>query len=431
MVRSHYRQPYKSSTYASLLLAERRSAPLPLQWASLTLRFVAFLAPGWQSATDPYSTLGSATVASITKRPSGGWQARVRLNGHDTKTKTFTTRAEALAWARATEQTLSTEPPGETEAKQLAGAVLLRQGLLRYQDEITPRKRGARIEHYIIRGLLKDPIADLPIGKITAVDVTAWRNRRLKKVQSGTVLRAWNLLHHLFEVARREWGLAVDNPAHIARRPKPPIPRDRRLREGELEALDAACDATRTPWLKPLIYLAIDTGMRKGEILLMTWSDVNLADGHIFIPAVNTKTSKARTVPLSPRARGYLEGLTPPDLKSGSAGTKYATACKARVFPITPNAAKLSWQRTLKRAHIEDLHFHDLRHEATSRFFEMGLDTMEVAAITGHETLQLKRYTHIKTRRLVDRMAWPDDATRPQKAVSASPAVEKPTGTTV
>ena len=105
--------------------------------------------------------------------------------------------------------------------------------------------------------------------------------------------------------------------------------------------------------------------------------------------------------------------------------------CKARVFPITPNAAKLSWQRTLKRAHIEDLHFHDLRHEATSRFFEMGLDTMEVAAITGHETLQLKRYTHIKTRRLVDRMAWPDDATRPQKAVSASPAVEKPTGTTV
>ena len=121
----------------------------------------------------------------------------------------------------------------------------------------------------------------------------------------------------------------------------------------------------------------------------------------------------------------------PPDLKSGGAGAKYAAVRKARVFPITPNAAKLSWQRTLKRAHIEDLHFHDLRHEATSRFFEMGLDTMEVAAITGHETLQLKRYTHIKTRRLVDRMAWPDDATRPQKAVSASPAVEKPTGTTV
>ena len=258
-------------------------------------------------------------MASITKRPSGGWQARVRLNGHDTKTKTFTTRAEALAWARATEQTLSTETPDEAQAKQLAGAVLLRQALLRYQDEITPRKRGARIEHYIIRGFLKDPIADLPIGKITAVDVTAWRNRRLKKVQSGTVLRAWNLLHHLFEVARREWGLPVDNPTHIARRPKPPIPRDRRLHDGELEALDAACDATRTPWLKPLIYLAIDTAMRKGELLLMKWSDVNLTDGHIFIPAVNTKTSKARTVPLSPRARENLESLLPPELKHDTA----------------------------------------------------------------------------------------------------------------
>ena len=359
-------------------------------------------------------------MASITKRPSGGWQARVRLNGHDTKTKTFTTRAEALAWARATEQTLSTETPDEAQAKQLAGAVLLRQALLRYQDEITPRKRGARIERYIIRGFLKDPIADLPIGKITAVDVTAWRNRRLKKVQSGTVLRAWNLLHHLFEVARREWGLPVDNPTHIARRPKPPIPRDRRLHDGELEALDAACDATRTPWLKPLIYLAIDTAMRKGELLLMKWSDVNLTDGHIFIPAVNTKTSKARTVPISPRARENLESLMPPELKAGSASRKLAAALNKRVFPITPNAAKLSWQRTLKRANIQDLHFHDLRHEATSRFFEMGLDTMEVAAITGHETLQmLKRYTHIKTRRLVDRMAWPDDAKR-SRAVSDS-----------
>ena len=124
-------------------------------------------------------------MASITKRPWGGWQARVRLNGHATKTKTFTTRSEAVAWARATEQALATETPGEAEAKELAGVVLLRQALLRYQDEITPHKRGARIEHYIIRGLLKDPIADLPIGEITAVDVTAWRNRRLKKVGSS------------------------------------------------------------------------------------------------------------------------------------------------------------------------------------------------------------------------------------------------------
>ena len=86
-------------------------------------------------------------MASITKRPWGGWQARVRLNGRGTKTKTFTTRAEAVAWTRATEQTLTTETPGEAEAKQLADTVLLRQALLRYQEEITPRKRGARLEY--------------------------------------------------------------------------------------------------------------------------------------------------------------------------------------------------------------------------------------------------------------------------------------------
>ncbi len=363
--------------------------------------------PVTMSRAANYQGVWMATVGKF----KGNWQARVRVKGHAQRTKTFTTRAEALAWARATEQALAVETPDEVQAKQLAGTTLLSHAFLRYQDEITPRKRGARVEHYIIRGLLKDPIANLPIGKVTATDVTAWRNRRLKKVQSGTVLRAWNLLHHLFEVARREWGLPVDNPARIARRPKPPIPRDRRLHDGELEALDAACDATRTPWLKPLIYLAIDTAMRKGELLLMKWSDVNLADGHIFIPAVNTKTSKARTVPLSPRARENLDGLMPPELKLDATSRKSAAALNKRVFPITPNAAKLSWQRTVKRANIEDLHFHDLRHEATSRFFEMGLDTMEVAAITGHETLQmLKRYTHIKTRRLVERMTWPEDA---------------------
>ena len=178
----------------------------------------------------------------------------------------------------------------------------------------------------------------------------------------------------------------MDNPARIASRPKPPIPRDRRLHDGELETLDAACDATRTPWLKSLIYLAIDTAMRKGELLLIKWSDVNLTDGHIFIPAVNTKTSKARTVPLSPRARENLDGLLPPELKIDATSRKSAAALNKRVFPITPNAAKLSWQRTVKRANIEDLHFHDLRHEATSRFFEMGLD-MRALAQDGHDSV--------------------------------------------
>lgn len=123
-----------------------------------------------------YQSVLMATIGKF----KGKWQARVRLKGHAQKTKTCTTRAEALAWARATEQTLSTETPDEAQAKQLAGAVLLRQALLRYQDEITPRKRGARIEHYIIRGFLKDPIADLPIGKITAIRSVGglWRLRQ-------------------------------------------------------------------------------------------------------------------------------------------------------------------------------------------------------------------------------------------------------------
>ncbi|MHB8390364.1 MAG: site-specific integrase [Acidobacteriaceae bacterium] len=165
----------------------------------------------------------------------------------------------------------------------------------------------------------------------------------------------------------------------------------------------ASCRKAYVSWLEPPVCLAIDTAMRQGELLSLARENVDLDDGHAYISADEAKTSKARTVLLSPRNRKMLKQTA-----SAENNGKNKMTVHRRVFPLTRNAVRLAWTRTLERAGITGLRFHDLRHDATSHFFEMGLDTMEVAAITGHETLQmLKRYTRLQTRQLAPKLYWP------------------------
>lgn len=113
----------------------------------------------------------------------------------------------------------------------------------------------------------------------------------------------------------------------------------------------------------------------------LQWSDIDLKKHTAHLP--KTKNGDARTVPLSSRAIQVLQEL--PRLLDG------------RAFGTTYEGIHQGFVRAWKRAGIEDLRFHDLRHEATSRFFEKGLREMQVAAIIGHKTLQmLKRYNHLK-----------------------------------
>ncbi|MGC9208190.1 site-specific integrase, partial [Acidithiobacillus sp.] len=142
----------------------------------------------------------------------------------------------------------------------------------------------------------------------------------------------------------------------------------------------AACQIVN-PELAAIVRFALETGMRQGEIVGMTWAMVDLRRRIVHLP--DTKNGSARDVPLSSIAEQVLSAL--PRRLDGKA------------WSYTQEGLRASWRRALARAAIEDLHFHDLRHEATSRFFEKGLNPMQVAAITGHKTLQmLKRYTHLR-----------------------------------
>ena len=164
---------------------------------------------------------------------------------------------------------------------------------------------------------------------------------------------------------------------------------DRRLRQEEISAFWNAVERARAPWVKPFVVLAIETGMRRGELLSITWSDVDLSSRVVRLHL--TKNGHERTVPLTPVAVQTLSSLPTPD---------------DRVFPVTTVAVRQAWVRLVERAGIRDLRLHDLRHEAVSRFFELGLSTPEVAMISGHrDARMLMRYTHLRPAAIAAKLA--------------------------
>ncbi len=182
--------------------------------------------------------------------------------------------------------------------------------------------------------------------------------------------------------ARSEWGIDLrECPFSKVSKPKAPEPRETRLRDGEEDRLIAGCAGARNIYFKPAIEFALETAMRQDEIVGLEWAQVDL--GRRTARLLMTKNGTSRIVPLSTRAVEILIGL-PRD-------TKY-------VFQgLQSFSIKHAFVRFTKRTGLVDLHFHDLRHEAISRLVEKGLNLLEVAAISGHKTMDmLKRYTHLR-----------------------------------
>ncbi len=276
--------------------------------------------------------------------------------------------------------------PGRGASRLTLGAVLERYGTV-----VSPTKRGASVERYRLRSIARRPVARIALRKLTTADLAAYRDARLAEVAAATVNRELILLGHAIEIARREWGaLLAANPARLLRRPRAAPGRDRRLRPGEEARLLAACGIARNPSLLPVVLLALETAMRQGEIVALERAGFDAARRIIVL--ADSKNGERRVVPLSPRALAVLGALP---------------AAGLRFFPeLSAEAVKRAFIRARNRAGLPDLRFHDLRHEAVSRLFELGLTTMEVAAVTGHKTLaMLKRYTHLDAAALALKLA--------------------------
>ncbi|WP_065970455.1 site-specific integrase [Acidiferrobacter thiooxydans] len=325
-------------------------------------------------------------MAAFQKR-SGAWRALIRRRGYPPLTRTFDSKAQAETWARQIEGEMDR---GVFVSRAEAENTTLADALDRYAAEVSSSKKTANREIYTIRWWQTSALGPRSLASIRGKDIMAvLAAKEAEGAAPHTIHLYLALLSHLFTVARRAWGMeGLSNPTEFVRKPKLPQGRDRRLIDDEQIRLLNAAQAYGGE-IGAIITWAIETAMRRGEIAAMRWEHLDRKDRVLLIP--ETKNGTPRQVPLSTVALEILDGL--PRRMDG------------RVWGMRPDSISQAFERVCQAAGIEGLTFHDLRHEATSRLFEKGLNPMEVAAITGHKTLQmLKRYTHLKAKDLVGRL---------------------------
>lgn len=243
--------------------------------------------------------------------------------------------------------------------------------------------RSLHTQKYTL-AILKEEFGKRKLRSITYGDISRFRTLRIntptiyKKPRSvTTVNRELEVLRNMFNYAFRE-GWLLRNPFTSG----PPLiqkahekKRERILTEPEEELLLAACVGRRTH-LKPMIICALDTGMRRGEIITLSWQDVDLESRLVNIKAYHTKTEQERTLALTERLYNELMALS-----AASSGQP-----DKLVFGVTNNI-KRSFGSACKTAGIEGLRFHDLRHTFATRLIENGVPAEIVSKLLGHNNL--------------------------------------------
>jgi len=318
-------------------------------------------------------------MASIIERKLG-WQAKIRRAGFPAQSKTFVKKQDAEAWARQVESSMERgiwRDSSEAESTTLADA------LARYSREVTIRKKGKDRETGRIKAWLTRPIAKRTLASIRGSDMASFRDSERKRGMAENSVRIeLALISHLFETARREWGMeSLTNPVKLIKLPAGSNSRTRRLEGDEEDRLLAAIARAmpKTPAVHALVAVAIETGMRQGELLGLEWKDVDLARRVARLD--DTKSGDPRDVPLTTRAVDTLSTLPRP-LKGG------------QIFQIRQDALIRGFKRACKLAEIDGLTFHCLRHEAASRLAER-LEAHELAKMLGWRTIQMAmRYYH-------------------------------------
>ena len=316
-------------------------------------------------------------MASFRQR-SNKWQARVSRDGYPDQVKTFEARVDAERWARSVEAEMD---KGQFVNTQEAQRTTLRELILRYVREVTPTMKSVKEDTIRLHAMARKPIANWSLANLSAAKIAAYRDQRLKEVSEGTVIRELAYLSSIINHGRREWGIHIQNPVQHVRKPKSPTGRTRKLSSDEkiklLQALEP--HGRQNIWTKPAVQLALETAMRRSELLNLRWENIDLARQNALLP--DTKNGTPRTVPLSNSAVQILRSLT--------------RNISGVVLPVKYFTLDAAFKRAVKRAGLVDFHFHDLRHTAITAMAEKLPNLIELSAVTGHKSLSmLKRYYH-------------------------------------
>lgn len=307
-------------------------------------------------------------MASIKKRGSS-WFVQVRRKGI-TKCASFKTKSEATAWATHTESEIISGKQKASNGKTL------RDALLRYGEEVSKHKRGARWELIRINAWQALSFVDYKLSDVTTPRLAEWRDERLKTVKTSTVNRELNLLASIFEQARREWQWIDINPIRDVRRPPQPKHRERLFTDEELAIIAGQLGFvsydeihTKSQIIAMALYFAIETAMRREEITGLTWDRIDLNRRFLTLP--KTKNGDARQVPLSMKAIEILAALQYFD----------------KPFDVDKDVLSTLFRKACIRAGIENGRFHDARATALTRL-SSKLHVLELARMVGHRDIK-------------------------------------------
>lgn len=325
-------------------------------------------------------------MGAIRKRGDYQWQAQIRKKGYPAQSKTFETRKAAEMWVRAIEREMDV---GSFVSRNEAERTTICDLADKYRKGPMAGMRGFRQEDSRLKAI-EGKFGKYHLSAVTPAMVAAWRDELAKVKAPQTVQHYLAVLGRLYKAASRDFGipLPLGNPVQSIRIPSVDNARERRFEGEEETLLMAALDMSRGKYLKDVVLLALETAMRRGEILNLQWKNVDLKRRTALL--LETKNGNSRTVPLSSRAVEILKGLT--------------RNISGPVFATSETAITEGFQRAIQRAGIQDFRFHDLRHEATSRLAEK-LQMHELAKVTGHKSPRmLMRYYHPKAEDLARKL---------------------------
>jgi integrase len=303
-------------------------------------------------------------MASL-RQTKSGWRAEVFRRGIR-RSKTFPSKQEAKDWAARTEWEI-------LNRKALDAKLSLGDVFDRYAREVSPTKRGARWEQIRLERFQRDPIAKVKLPDLTPDLFGRWRDKRLREVSPGTVIRELQIMSAVMTAARREWGLIDANPLSDVRKPAKPPARDRLPTADEVErmAFVAGDDLSKaTARAFHAFRFAMETAMRAGEICHLTRANTDL--GRRVARLEMTKNGRPRDVPLSSAAVALIEALPEAD----------------PVFGLDSRQLDALFRKVRDRAGVTGLTFHDSRAAAIVALSKK-VDVLTLARIVGHTDIKM------------------------------------------
>lgn len=325
-------------------------------------------------------------MATVRKRGKK-YQAQVRIKGHSPQSKSFLTKAAALAWVRRIESSMDNGSWVDVSESRSALIEDIVDGLIfsyeRFGLEVAVPKMGQLNQ-------IKEYFTGVSVHDLTVDDVLDFAAFRLQTICASTMQTQMYYLKQAIANSRIQTEQPVVDIAIDELKKKRLIMgsrrRDRRLELGEFEAL---MDEAEGHWITTAIDLAIESAMRQGEIHALKWSDINESKGVIRLMRKDKNAQGGQSAQQIPLLGGVREALLRAQNVFGQ-GPNLIPA--RRASSISDKFAKMT-----KKLGIDDLRFHDLRHEAISRMFERGMRVEQVRVVSGHRTLdQLSRYVNLR-----------------------------------